>query len=71
MTNDAVSKVGASPSNPTLSLPSSSTFSSLSNQSDIYRIEEESEIYDNSKGDNSEWYNNRTWKWGNICLQRI
>jgi hypothetical protein len=54
LTNDAVSKVGASPSNPTLSLPSSSTFSSLSNQSDIYRIEEESEIYDNSKGDNSE-----------------
>jgi hypothetical protein len=54
LTNDAVSKVGASPSKPTLSLPSSSTFSSLSNQSDIYRIEEESEIYDNSKGDNSE-----------------
>jgi hypothetical protein len=38
-------------SNPTLSLPqSSSTFPNLSDQSNTYRIEEP-EIYDDSKGD--------------------
>jgi transposase len=49
LTNNAINT--AAPSNPTLSLPqSSSTFANLSNQSDAYRIEE-SEIYDDSKGD--------------------
>ena len=43
----------ASPSsNPTLSLPqSSSTFPNLSDQSNTYRIEEPEIYYDNSKGD--------------------
>jgi hypothetical protein len=42
-------------SNHTLSsLQSSSTFPNLCNQSDTHLKEEESEIYDNSKGDNSE-----------------
>ncbi len=52
LTNDAVSKAGVSPSNPTLSsLPqSSSTFPSLSNQIDTYR-KEESESFHNSKDD--------------------
>jgi septal ring factor EnvC (AmiA/AmiB activator) len=41
LTSDAVSSASASSSNPTLSSPqSSSTFSNLSNQSDVCRIEE-------------------------------
>ena len=52
LTNNAINT--AAPSNPTLSLPqSSSTFANLSNQSDAYRIEE-SEIFHNSKGDITE-----------------
>ena len=52
LTNNAINAVDASSSlNPTLSLPqSSSTFPKPPNQNDTYRIEE-SEIYDDSKGD--------------------
>jgi hypothetical protein len=51
LTNNAIASAAASSFNPTLSLPqSSSTFSNLSTQSDTYTIEE-SEIYDNTKGD--------------------
>jgi hypothetical protein len=51
LTNDIVSTVGASPSNPTVSLPqSSSILPNLSTQNDTYRIED-SQIYDNGKGD--------------------
>ena len=46
-----------SSSNPTLSLPSSSTFPNLSDQSDAYRIKEP-EIYDNYNGDVAESYIN-------------
>jgi len=55
LTNNAVDTAATSSFNPTLSLPqSSSTLPSPLNQSDSYRIEKESEIYDNSKGDNCE-----------------
>ena len=55
LTNNAMDTAAISSSSPRLSLPqSSSTFPNLSTQSGTYRIEEESEIYDNSKGDNSE-----------------
>ena len=58
MAINAINTVADSSSNPILSLPqSSSRFPNLSNENDIYRIEE-SEIYDNSKGDIVEWYNN-------------
>nr|MDQ3970251.1 hypothetical protein [Thermoproteota archaeon] len=51
LTNNAINAVDASSSNPTLSLPqSSSAFPSLSNQNDTYR-KEEPESFDNSKGD--------------------
>jgi hypothetical protein len=51
LTSNAISSAAATFSNPTLSLPqSSSTFANLSNQNDIYR-KEESESFDNSKGD--------------------
>ena len=49
LTNDTVSKAGAFPSNPTLSLPSSS-FLRPSDQSDTYKIEKQ-EMFHNSKGD--------------------
>jgi hypothetical protein len=50
LTNNAIDTASDS-SNPTLSLPqSSSTFANLSNQSDVYR-EEESKSFHNSKGD--------------------
>jgi hypothetical protein len=56
LTNNIIA-TAASLSNPTLSLPqSSSIFLSLSNQSDISKIEE-SEIYHNSKGDIADQYN--------------
>ena len=44
-------------SNPTLSLPSSSTFPNLFDQSDAYRIKER-EIYDNYNGDVAKSYTN-------------
>jgi hypothetical protein len=51
LTNNAMEATTYTSPNPTLSLPqSSSTFPNISNENDIYRIEE-SEIYDNSKGD--------------------
>jgi hypothetical protein len=52
LTNNAMSSAAASSSNPTISLPQSSsfTFPNLSNQSDTYRIEE-SQSFHNSKGD--------------------
>jgi hypothetical protein len=40
LTNDAINNATAASSNPALSLPQSSTFSNLSNQSDTYRKEE-------------------------------
>jgi hypothetical protein len=51
LTNNAMSSAAASSSNPTISLPQSSsfTFPNLSNQSDTYRIEE-SQSFHNSKG---------------------
>jgi hypothetical protein len=50
-TKNAINTAANSSYNPTLSLPQlSSTFPNLSNENDIYR-KEESEIYDNSKGD--------------------
>ena len=50
LTNDSISRSASSSSNPTLSLPqSSSIFPGPSKQSDIHRIEE-SEIHHNSKG---------------------
>ncbi|HKG30838.1 MAG TPA: hypothetical protein VKA91_06165 [Nitrososphaeraceae archaeon] len=52
MTNDTVSKAGAFPSNPTLSLPSSS-FLRPSDQSDTCKVKR-SEIFHNSKGDITE-----------------
>lgn len=48
LTNDTVSKAGVSPSNPTLSLPSSS-FLGPSDQSHTYKTEKE-EMFHNSKG---------------------
>ena len=46
----------ASMPNPTSSLPqSSSPLPNLSNQSDIYRIEEST--FHNNKGDNADWFN--------------
>ena len=55
LTNDAMDTAAISSSSPRLSLPqSSSMFPNLSTQSGTYRIEEESEIYDNSKGDIAE-----------------
>jgi hypothetical protein len=53
LAKNVIDAVGPSSSKPILSLPSSSTFLDPYNQSDTYRTEE-SEIYDNSKGDNSE-----------------
>jgi hypothetical protein len=55
LTNNAMSSAAASSSNPTISLPQSSsfTFPNLSNQSDKYRIEE-SESFHNNKGDIAE-----------------
>jgi hypothetical protein len=53
LTNDSISSVAApSSSNPTLSLPSSSSIFDLDahNQSDAYRIEEPEDFH-NSKGD--------------------
>jgi hypothetical protein len=51
LTINAINTVAHSSSNSILSLPqSSSRFSNLSNENNIYRIEE-SEIYDNGKGD--------------------
>jgi hypothetical protein len=51
LTNNTINAAASSSSNSILSSPRSpSIFSSPYNQSDIYRIEE-SEIYDNSKGD--------------------
>jgi hypothetical protein len=51
LTKSAINNTARASSNPQFLLPqSSSTFVNLSNQSDKYRIEE-SEIYDNSKGD--------------------
>jgi hypothetical protein len=46
-----------SSSNPTSSVPSSSTFPNLFDQSDAYRIKEP-EIYDNYNGDIAESYTN-------------
>jgi hypothetical protein len=55
LTINVINAAGASSSsspNPSLSLPSSSiTFPNKSDQSDNYRRKEESEIYDNGKGD--------------------
>ena len=63
LTNNAMEATTYASPNPTLSLPqSSSTFPNLSNENDIYRIEE-SEIYDNSKGDIAHWYNSHTPEW--------
>jgi hypothetical protein len=50
LTNDSIANAS---SNPTLSLPSSSTFSNPFNQNDIYRIEE-TDKHHNSKGDIAE-----------------
>ena len=51
LTNNAVNSAAASSlSNPTLSLPHPSTFPNLSNQTDIYRLEEP-ESFHNSQGD--------------------
>ena len=52
LTNNAIATATSS-SSPTLSLPQSSTFSCLSNRSDMDRIEE-AEFYDSSKGDIAE-----------------
>ena len=54
LTNNSIETAASSSNSPFLLLQSSSTFPNLSTQSGTYRIEEESEIYDNSKGDNSE-----------------
>jgi len=54
LTNNSIETAASSSNSPFLLPQSSSTFPNLSTQSGIYRIEEESEIYDNSKGDNSE-----------------
>jgi hypothetical protein len=54
LTNNAIDTAAGCSFDPTPSLPSSSSSLILPNQSDqsdIYRIEEESEIYRNSKGD--------------------
>jgi hypothetical protein len=55
LTNDSISSAAASSSNPTISLPSSSslTFSAPSDQSDIYGIEK-SESFHNNKGDSDD-----------------
>jgi len=51
LTNNAIDTAASSPSNPASSLPQSlSTFSNLSNQSNIYRIKE-AESFHNNKGD--------------------
>jgi hypothetical protein len=54
LTNNSIETAASSSNSPFLLPQSSSTFPNLSTQSGTYRIEEESEIYDNSKGDNSE-----------------
>ena len=53
LTDNAIVTVSATSPTPTLSLPSTSTFQSPSDPSDTYRIEE-SESFDNSKGDIAE-----------------
>jgi hypothetical protein len=54
LTNNSIETAASSSNSPFLLPQSSFTFPNLSTQSGAYRIEEESEIYDNSKGDNSE-----------------
>jgi hypothetical protein len=49
LTNDTISTADVSPSNPALSLPSSS-FLVTSDQSDIYKTEKE-KMFHNNKGD--------------------
>jgi hypothetical protein len=55
--SSSIAAIVDSSSNPTLSLPSSSTFPNLFDQSDGYRIKEP-EIYDNYDVDVAESYTN-------------